>query len=297
MEKEIFQEEATRVTMVSIVGNFLLSAFKLLAGILAHSSAMVSDAIHSASDVFSSIIVIIGVRLSAKDADQEHPYGHERMECVAAIVLATILLITGLGIGFVAAQKILQDDYKHIAVPGMLALWAAVISIVSKEAMFWYTRYHARRLDSGALMADAWHHRSDALSSIGSLVGIAGSRMGYPVMDPLASLVICVFICKASISIYKDALDKMVDKSCDSGFEDEVRKLVLDQDGVMGIDLLHTRMFGNRIYIDLEISADENLKLKDSHAIAENVHNLLEETYPKIKHIMVHVNPYETEVR
>ena len=292
VENKSFREEATQVTMVSIVGNFLLSAFKLFAGLFAHSSAMVSDAIHSASDVFSSIIVIVGVRISSKEADKEHPYGHERMECVAAIILATILLMTGIGIGYFALLKVIHGDYKNLGVPGILALWAAVISIVTKEGMFWYTRYYVKKLDSGALMADAWHHRSDALSSIGSLLGILGARLGYPVMDPIASLVICVFICKASMDIYKDALDKMVDRSCSPEFEEEISDFVRKQDGVLGIDLLHTRLFGNRIYIDIEIEADGELSLRESHAIAENVHDNLEEAYPKIKHIMVHVNPY-----
>ncbi|MBP1561465.1 MAG: cation diffusion facilitator family transporter [Oscillospiraceae bacterium] len=158
-----FEKTAVKVSAVSIVGNVLLSLFKLLAGIIARSGAMVSDAVHSASDVFSSIVVIIGVKLSARDSDDDHPYGHERLECVAAIVLAVILLITGLFIGSAAIENITSGNYGELAVPGVLALVAAVISIVVKEAMFHYTKYYAVKLDSGAVMADAWHHRSDAL--------------------------------------------------------------------------------------------------------------------------------------
>lgn len=286
-----FEKTAVRVSVVSIAGNILLSVFKLLAGIIARSGAMVSDAVHSASDVFSSIIVIIGVKLSARDSDDDHPYGHERLECVAAIVLAVVLLITGLFIGSAAIENIASGNYEELAVPGVLALVAAVISIVIKEAMFHYTKYYAVKLDSGAVMADAWHHRSDALSSVGALIGIAGSRMGMPVLDSIASLVICLFIVKAAYDIFKDAVDKMVDRSCDKETEQSLRECVLAQEGVMGIDMLSTRVFGSKIYADIEISADGSKTLRESHDIAEKVHSAIEQEFPKVKHIMVHVNP------
>ena len=214
-----FQKVANRVSMVSIVGNIALALGKLLAGIIAHSNAMISDAVHSASDVFSTIVVIIGIRLASKESDKNHPYGHERLECVAAIVLAMVLFITGLGIGMEALKNILSGNYNELQIPGMLALIAAIVSIVSKEAMFWYTKINARRIDSSALMADAWHHRSDAFSSVGALIGIAGARLGFPIMDSIASLVIFVFIIKAAYDIFRDAVDKMVDHSCDDETE------------------------------------------------------------------------------
>ena len=288
-----FEKTAVRVSAVSIVGNVILSLFKLLAGIIANSGAMVSDAVHSASDVFSSIVVIIGVKLSARDSDDDHPYGHERLECVAAIVLAVVLLITGLFIGASAIENIASGNYGELAVPGTLALIAAIVSIVVKEAMFQYTKYYAKKLDSGAIMADAWHHRSDALSSIGALVGIAGARMGVPILDSVASLVICLFIAKAAYDIFRDAVAKMVDKSCDKETEQALRECVLEQNGVMGIDLLSTRVFANKIYADIEIIADGNLTLREGHEIAENVHIAIEQSFPKVKHIMVHVNPAE----
>lgn len=286
-----FEKTAVKVSTVSIVGNILLALFKLLAGIFAKSGAMVSDAVHSASDVISSVIVIIGVKLSARDCDDDHPYGHERLECVAAIVLAVILLITGLFIGSSAVENIASGNYGELAVPGVLALVAAIVSIVVKEAMFHYTKYYAVKLDSGAVMADAWHHRSDALSSIGALIGIAGSRMGLPVLDSVASLVICLFIVKAAYDIFKDAVDKMVDHACDKQTEQELRDCVMAQEGVLGIDLLTTRVFGNKIYADIEISADGSKTLRESHEIAERVHSTIEENFPKVKHVMVHVNP------
>lgn len=203
-----FEKVAMKVSYVSIVANVILSLLKLIAGIIAYSGAMISDAIHSASDVFSTIIVMVGIHMSNKESDKEHPYGHERMECVAAIILSTVLAITGLGIGYTAVVKIFSGNYSDLVVPGRLALGAAVLSIAVKEAMFWYTKVNADRIHSGALMADAWHHRSDALSSVGALIGIVGARLGFPVMDTVASLVICFFIGKAAYDIFKDAVDK-----------------------------------------------------------------------------------------
>ena len=289
--KEQFEITAVRVSMVSIIGNAVLSALKLLTGILAHSGAMISDAVHSASDVFSSIIVILGVKISAMDSDHDHPYGHERFECVAAVVLAVILFITGLFIGHTALEQISFDSAKQIAIPGVLALAVAIVSIVTKESMYWYTRFYAKRLDSGALMADAWHHRSDALSSVGALIGIAGARMGYPILDPIASLVICVFILKAAFDIFKDAMGKMVDRACDEQTEEALRQCASVQPGVMRVDLLQTRIFGNKIYVDIEIAADGQITLAESHAIAEQVHTAIEAQFLKVKHIMVYVNP------
>jgi len=288
-----FEKTAMKVSGVSIASNAILTLFKVVAGITAHSGAMVSDAVHSASDVFSTFVVMAGIKIASKDPDKEHPYGHERMECVAAIILATLLFITGLGIGRNAIAEILSRGSKEITVPGILALVAAVISIAVKEGMFWYTRFYAKKIDSSALMADAWHHRSDALSSIGAFIGIMFSRLGYPVMDSVASLVICVFILKATYDIFKDAVDKMVDKACDHEVEEELRRIVLSEEGVMGIDSLYTRQFGNKIYVDIEICADGEKTLNETHLIAERVHDSIEEQYPKVKHIMVHVNPYD----
>lgn len=294
-QPENFEKVATRVSFVSIIGNLVLSLIKALAGIFAHSGAMVSDAVHSASDVFSSIIVIIGVKISAKESDEQHPYGHERFECVAAIVLAVILFMTGLFIGMDASKTILAGNYQNLMIPGRLALFAAILSIVSKEAMFWYTIHYANDYDSGALRADAWHHRSDAFSSIGALIGIFGARMGIPVLDPIASLVICVFIVKAAYDIFKDAIDKMVDASCDEETESAIRSCAFDQDGVENVDLVQTRVFGNKIYVDMEISADGDKTLYEGHEIADRVHDAIEQHFPKVKHIMVHVNPVQTK--
>ena len=288
---EEFEKIAVKVSAVSIAGNALLSVFKLIAGLLGHSGAMISDAVHSASDVFSSVIAIIGVKLSARSADREHPYGHERFECVAAIVLSMVLFITGLLIGRSAVETLLRGAAESAVTPGVLPLAAAIVSIAAKEAMYWYTRFYARLLDSTVLMANAWHHRSDSLSSIGALVGIAGARMGYAAAEPVASLVICAFIVKAAYDIFREAVDKMVDRSCDAGVEQQIAACAAAQENVLGVDLIQTREFGSRIYVDLEIRADGHLTLIESHDIAERVHDAVEAAFPKVKHIMVHVNP------
>lgn len=292
---EDFQKVASRVSFVTIIENTLLSVLKLVAGVVAKSNAMISDAIHSASDVFSTIVVIIGIKLASKESDKEHPYGHERLECVAAIVLAMVLFITGLGIGWEALKNILQGDYGNLEVPGALAMVAAIVSIVAKEAMFWYTRHYAKKIDSSALMADAWHHRSDAFSSVGAFIGIGGAMMGFPIMDSIASLVIFVFIVKAAYDIFKDAVDKMVDHSCDEATEKAIYDCIMKNENVIDIDVLQTRVFGNKIYVDIEIAIDGSYTLQEAHDIAEEIHDDIERNFPKVKHIMVHVNPKKRE--
>ena len=282
---EISSEQiAMRVSLNTVIGNTILSGFKLFAGIFANSSALISDAIHSMSDVLSTFIVMIGVKLANRQADREHPYGHERFECVAAIILSLILFATGAGIGWTGINKVLAGNHDEIAVPGLLALTAALISIAVKEGMYWYTRRAAIKIDSGALMADAWHHRSDAFSSIGGFLGILGARLGFPVLDPIASIVICLFIIKVSIDIFRDAVGKMTDRSADDKTEDDIGELILAQDSVAGIDLLKTRLFGNRIYVEVEISVDGTKTLKEAHQIAQHVEDIIETQFPKVKH-------------
>ena len=286
------EQIAIRVSKTSILVNTLLSLAKLAAGILASSEAMISDAVHSASDVFSTFVVIIGIKMAGKKADKEHPYGHERMECVAAILLAAVLAVTGAGIGFSGLRKIAGGSFEQLAVPGVLAIAAAILSIVVKEWMFWYTRANAKKINSGALLADAWHHRSDALSSVGAFIGILGARMGYPVLDAAASVGICLFIEKAAFEICRDAMDKMVDKSCPDELVDRMREVVRKEEGVINIDDMKTRLFGDKIYVDVEFSADGRKSLEESHDIAERVHAAIEREFPAVKHCMVHVNPY-----
>lgn len=293
MEKKTNEQIALQISFNSIIANVILSAFKLFAGIFAHSFAMISDALHSASDVLSTIIVIIGVRFANKEDDADHPYGHERMECVAAIILATILLATGIGIGYAGVQRIVAKDYGELSIPGVLALIAAITSIIVKEGMYWYTRNGAKKIGSSALMADAWHHRSDAFSSIGSFMGILGARIGFPILDPLVSVIICIFIVKASFDIFMDSIGKMTDKSCADEVIEELRKVILEQTDVLGIDEIKTRLFADKVYVDVEICADGDISLHKAHDISEQVHDAVETHFPRVKHCMVHVNPVD----
>lgn len=280
-----------KVTSVGILGNAVLVAFKLYAGIAGKSEAMVSDAVHSLSDVFATFVAYIGVRVSRKEADNEHPYGHDRFECLASLILGLILLVTGIGIGAGGVRSILAGNYSSLKTPGVIALIAAIVSIVTKEGMFWYTRHYAKKLNSSAFMADAWHHRSDAFSSIGSLIGIAGARLGFPVMDAIACVIICLFILKVAYDILKDAVSKMLDTSCGAEWDAEMTEFILSQPGVEKVDLLQSRKFGDKIYLDVEISVDGSLSLHAAHEIADSVHDTVEAKHPEIKHIMIHENP------
>ena len=282
---------ARRISVLSMAGNFLLTAFKLFAGVVGHSSAMISDAVHSSSDMAGSLIVLIGVGLSEKEADEDHPYGHERLECVASILLSFLLALAGYGVASSALKTILNQSGEPVQIPGRIAMAAAVISIIVKELMFHYTHHAAVRVQSVALKAEAWHHRSDALSSVGSLIGIAGARLGIEILDPVAGLLISLFIFKSAFDIFREAIDKMTDHAGSPELESLIRELVNSDPHVKAIDLLHTREFGRKVYVDLEVAMDSELSLKEAHTYAEEIHDRIESGFPEIKHVMIHVNP------
>lgn len=284
---------AIKVSIISIILNCLLTLIKFISGVISKSSAMISDSVHSLSDVLSTFVVIIGVKISNKKADSDHPYGHERIECVSAIILSGMLFIIGALIGINGIKNVTNSS--NLVMPGVLALIASIISIISKEAMYQYIIRVSKKINSAALKADAWHHRSDALSSIGSFIGILGSRLGFKIFDPLASVIISLCIIKVSIDIFKDAIDKMVDKSCDKEVIDKVISVIEKNESVKNIDDIKTRQFGNKAYVDVEISVDENLLLKDAHKVAEEIHDSVENEINIVKHCMVHVNPYEVK--
>lgn len=281
---------AIKVSIVSIISNMFLTFIKFIIGFISHSKALISDAVHSLSDVLSTVVVIIGIKLSNKKADKEHPYGHERLECVASIILSVMLFLTGVGIGASGIQNVVEGK-KVLIISSTLALFAAVLSIIIKEGMYWYTKIVAKKINSGALLADAWHHRSDALSSVGSFIGILGVKLGFPILDSIASVIISLFIIKAAIDIFKDAIDKMVDKSCDDDTIYKIKKIIYKNKEVINIDDLKTRQFGNRYYVDVEIAVDKDMNISKAHDVAQNVHDMIEEKIMNVKHCMVHVNP------
>ena len=282
---------ANKVAAIGIGGNIALSAFKLVAGVAGNSAAMISDAVHSLSDVFATAIAFAGVRMAERDADAGHPYGHERLECVASLALGVILLATGLAIGGNGLDAVATRSYLNSASPSMIALVAAIVSIAAKEAMFWYTRHQARLINSSAFMADAWHHRSDAISSVGALIGIGAEMLGFRAGDELASIAIGIIIVKVAADVLKDAIGNMTDTPCDREEERAILTCIEGVPGVVRVDNLRTRKFGNRIYVDVEIAADGDLPLREAHAIAEAAHDTVEKTFPDVKHVMVHENP------
>ena len=290
------EKQAMKVSFVSLFGNLILSFFKLIAGVVGFSYAMVADAIHSFSDVFTTIIVMIGMKISSKKADKNHPYGHDRFECVAALVLAFILFDVGLVVGYSTISKLISGSYINVDTPKIIALVASIVSILWQLVMFIYARTVARKINSGALKADAWHHMSDSLSSIGSLIGIAGAMMGAPILDVIAGFVICLLILKVSIDIFIDSINKMTDKAASEDMNSKISKIASSVEGVYRVDMIKTRQFGNMFYIDLEISCDENLKLVDAHDIAQKVHDEIEKQIKLVKHCLVHVNPFKVNI-
>lgn len=279
-----------RVSKVSVAANVFLSAFKLFAGVVGHSGAMIADAVHSLSDVAGSGLVILGAHLSSKESDREHQYGHERLECVISLILANVLLLVAAGIGIEGIRGMI--DPQSAAMPGMLALIAAVVSVASKEVLYWYTRAAAKKIDSVSLMAEAWHHRSDAISSVGSFIGIFGAMLGFPVLQPAVCVLIAVLIFKVGIDIYRETMNKLIDKACDDETAEKIKTTIVAQEGVIALDEIKTRLFGSKVYVDIEIACDGTQSLYDAHRIAERVHRQVEELFPgRIKHCSVHVNP------
>ncbi len=281
-------ELGNRISKVTILCNLILSLCKLSAGIIGKSSAMIADGVHSLSDITSTIAVIIGLHLANEPEDEDHPYGHEKMEPIITKVLAVILFLTALGIGYGGIQKITTAKYHT---PKMIAVYAAILSIVIKEWMYHYTIKGADEIDSSALKADAWHHRSDVFSSIGTLVAIIGARLGYEILDSIASLIIAMLIIKVAVEIYLEAIKQLVDYAGDQEKVDDIRADILAVEGVKGITQLKTRVHANRLYVDVAIAVNGRLSVYEGHQIAQRVHDKVEDSNYKVKGCMVHVDP------
>lgn len=282
-------EIGVKVSKNTIIVNGLLSFVKILIGIISKSNAMIADGIHSFSDIISTLGVIIGLKLSSKPADESHPYGHEKIESLSSLFLSILLFIVAIGIGFTGIKNIISGN---LNVPTSIAILGAIISIITKEWMYFYTMKYAKKIDSPSLKADAWHHRSDSLSSIGALLGILGARMGFPILDSLVALVISILIIKVSYNIAKESVSQLIDQSADKNTVLEIENKINSIDGVENIDKLRTRLHANKIYVDVSISVNSNLTVDEGHSIATKVHNLIEEN-SNIKHCMVHINPYK----
>lgn len=285
-------EKAKNVSIKTIFVNVILSIFKITAGIIGSSSAMFADGIHTLSDVLTTLVALIGIKVASKKADENHPYGHEKYESVFAKILSIILLLTGVAIGYEAIILLIKKEFQE---PGKISLYAAVISVMAKEWMYRYTLKASIEIKSISMEADAWHHRSDALSSIGTFIGILGARMGYPALDPIAGIVVAAMIIKVGVELYLKSVSELVDESADEETIEEIREKTMSVKGVKAINDLKTRVSGNTIYVDIDIAVKSTITVEEGHDISDEVHELLEKDIDAIKHCMVHVEPYKNK--
>lgn len=286
-----------RVTIVGAVLNLVLIIFKMLAGILGRSGAMVADAVHSLSDFVTDVIVLVFVRISNKPRDVDHDYGHGKYETLATALIGVLLFVVGVGVLAGGCSSILAYlRGETLGQPGMVALWAAVVSVVTKEWLYRYTRAVGRRANSKAVVANAWHHRSDALSSVGTMVGVGGAILlgeDWRVLDPLAAVVVSVFILKVSADLVRPCVDELLEKSLPEDMERDITRLVLSAGGVAHLHNLCTRRIGNNVAIEFHICMDGNLSLTEAHRTASHIEELLREAYGERTHIVIHVEPLE----
>ena len=288
-------KEIYKVTLIGGVVNVVLLVFKFVAGILGHSAAMVADAIHSLSDFVTDAIVIVFIRISGKPQDKSHDYGHGKYETLAMTIIGMALLLVAGGILYSGIVKIAAwAGGQQLEAPGLLALWAALLSVVLKEAVYRYSMVKARQLQSQAVEANAWHHRSDALSSIGTAAGIGGAIIlgqRWTVLDPIASVIVGLFIVKVAFALLRDGIGDLMEQSLPDEVEDEILKLAGSVDGITLPHALRTRRIGNHYAIELHVLMDPDITLREAHDKASEVETLLRRHYGEETHIAVHVEP------
>ena len=284
-----------KVTLVGGAVNVILLLFKFMAGIVGHSAAMVADAIHSLSDFVTDIIVLVFVRISGKPEDKSHDYGHGKYETLAMTIIGMALFAVAIGIVYSGMTNIIAwANGTQLAAPGMLALWAALLSVLLKEGVYHYSMVKARQLNSQAVEANAWHHRSDALSSIGTAVGIGGAiflGQRWTVLDPIASVIVGLFIVKVSVDLLRNGIGDLMEQSLPDVIEDEILGLVASLPDVVEPHELRTRRIGNHYAIELHILMDGDIPLREAHDKASEVEDLLRERYGEETHVVVHVEP------
>ena len=289
--------EIYKVTLVGGAVNVVLLLFKFVAGIVGHSAAMVADAVHSLSDFVTDVIVLVFVHISGKPKDKSHDYGHGKYETLALTLIGVALMVVAIGILYHGAIKISAWlNGAQLEAPGTLALWAALLSVLLKEAVYQYSMVKARQLDSQVVAANAWHHRSDALSSIGTAVGIGGAiflGQRWTVLDPLASLVVGAFIVKVAVELLRDGVSDLMEHSLPDDVEEEMLKIVGELPGVACPHDLRTRRIGNHYAIELHILMDGDITLREAHNKASEVEELLRARYGEDTHVAVHVEPHE----
>jgi cation diffusion facilitator family transporter len=288
-------KEIYKVTLVGGVVNVILLLFKFVAGIVGHSAAMVADAVHSLSDFVTDVIVLVFVHISGKPQDKSHDYGHGKYETLAMTLIGVALLTVAIGILYSGATKIASWVHgEELEAPGLLALWAALLSIILKEAVYRYSMVKARQLQSQAVEANAWHHRSDALSSIGTAVGIGGAiflGQRWTVLDPLASVVVGAFIVKVAADLLRNGIGDLMEQSLPDAVEEEILRLVAALPELVEPHDLRTRRIGNHYAIELHILMDGDISLRQAHDKASEVETLLKDRYGEETHVAVHVEP------
>ena len=288
-------KEIYKVTLVGGAVNVILLLFKFVAGIVGHSAAMVADAVHSLSDFVTDVIVLVFVRISGKPEDKDHEYGHAKYETLAMTIIGVALLLVAVGIVYSGLTKIIAwAQGEVLKAPGLMALWAALLSVVLKEAVYHYSMVEARKLNSQAVEANAWHHRSDALSSVGTAIGIGGAiflGQRWAVLDPVASTVVGVLIIKVSVELLRNGIGDLMEHSLPEEVEDEILQLAASVPGVVGPHELRTRRLGNHYAIELHILMDGNITLCEAHEKASEVEDILRAHYGSETHIAVHVEP------
>ena len=289
------EDEIARVTLTGSVVNLILVGLKAVAGVAGHSAAMISDAVHSLSDFVTDIVVLVFVRVSARPQDDDHDYGHGKYETIATLFIGLALAAAAIGIVVSGAQKLaawLQGEDLQAA--GMLALWAALASIVVKEILYQYTRIKGKKLDSPALEANAWHHRSDALSSIGAAIGIGGAILlgkRWTVLDPLASIVVGAMLVKVAWDLLGPSFSELTDSSLPANTENEMLEIIRSVDGVEDPHNLRTRRIGNRVAAEVHIRMDGARTLADAHEKASEVERRFRERFGPESHIIIHMEP------
>ncbi len=288
------QNNALSVAWFNTAMNSLLAVCKITVGLLWASTAMLSDGVHSIADALSGVVVIVGIRLSSRRVDKQHPYGHERMECVAAVLLAVVIGVTGVGIGVAAVDTMRSISSDTPAATGY-AWVMAVAAIAVKEAMYRITRHVAIKTGSSVLLADAWHQRTDALSSFGGLIGVIGANCGVPLLDPLAGAAIALLIVKAAVEIFMDAMRKMTDRSCDDSLSLRIRESIDSVSGVCAVRDLKTRLFGDRVLVEVTVQVESGLTAESAYAIAKTVKDSTESGFEEVKMCSVHILPSEIE--
>ena len=282
-------EESNKVTKQSIAWNILLTIIKIAAGVFGKSSAMIADGLHSASDIISSAGVLLGNYISATPVDKEHNYGHEKAETLVSFLLSILLIVVSGSIGIKAVKSL--GDIDEIAIPTVLPLVVAIISILIKEYQYRITIKIAKKINSPALKADAWHHRSDALSSVAAFVGIGGAMLGFKVFDPIASIVVAIFVAKVGIEILVGSTNELMDVSIDLEQEEQIKEIAKNTEGVRNLGEIRSRKHGAMAYVDLVICVDGDLTVREGHDIANQLEKDIIREMEFVKGITVHVEP------